>query len=44
LGGFFLDIFSGWPIGVWISALLITSLFIKKILKNYVRIPLVVRT
>lgn len=39
LGGFFLDIFSSWPIGFWILTLFLTSIFIKKIFKDYVRIP-----
>lgn len=38
-GGFFLDIFSGWPIGSWILILVLISIFIKKIFKDYVRVP-----
>ena len=39
IGGFFLDIFSGWFFGIYIIILALTAVFIKKIIKNYVRIP-----
>lgn len=39
IGGFLLDIFSSRPIGFYIIILAAASVFIKIILKNYVRIP-----
>jgi rod shape-determining protein MreD len=42
--GLFLDIFSSWPIGFWTLLLFLISIFIKKILKDYVRIPSAIRT
>jgi rod shape-determining protein MreD len=43
-GGFFFDIFSSNFIGFYILICLTTSIFIKVILKDYVRIPFVTRT
>jgi rod shape-determining protein MreD len=43
IGGFFLDIFSENFLGFWILILLATSIFIKFILRKYVRIPIVKR-
>lgn len=43
-GGFFLDIFSEDFFGSWILILMTTAIFIKFILKRYVRIPTVKRT
>lgn len=40
IGGFFLDIFSENFFGFWTLILIIITLFIKFILKKYVRIPL----
>ena len=43
IGGFFLDVFSNRPIGFEILILLLVAIFIKVILKNYVRIPYIAR-
>lgn len=43
LGGFFLDIFSENFIGLYILILLLLAIFIKFILKRYVRIPILKR-
>jgi len=40
IGGFFLDIFSENFLGFWILVLLAIAIFIKFILKKYVRIPI----
>lgn len=40
IGGFFLDIFSENFFGFWTLILIIITLFIKFVLKRYVRIPL----
>lgn len=39
IGGFFLDIFSSRPFGLDVLILLTTAIFIKIILRKYVRIP-----
>ncbi len=39
-GGFLMDIFSEGIIGVWSLALVLTALLIKKVLEDYVRIPI----
>ena len=39
LGGLFIDVFSGRPFGFDILIYLAIALFVKMILKNYVRIP-----
>ena len=44
IGGFFLDIFSENLFGFWILILLALSIFIKFLLKYYVRIPIIKRT
>jgi len=41
IGGFFLDVFSSRPIGFYIFILGAMSLFIKLIIKRYVRIPFI---
>ncbi|PIS39688.1 MAG: hypothetical protein COT33_00700 [Candidatus Nealsonbacteria bacterium CG08_land_8_20_14_0_20_38_20] len=40
IGGFFLDIFSERAIGFYILILFLLSLFIKLILRRYIRIPI----
>jgi len=41
LGGFFLDIFSNRPMGFYILILIALAIFIKFILKKYVRVPII---
>ena len=43
-GGFFLDVFSSRPFGFYILILGIISLFIKLVIKKYVRIPFAERS
>lgn len=44
LGGFFLDIFSQIFLGFWVIILLITAVFIKLILRKYVRLPTFIKS
>lgn len=39
IGGLFLDIFSARPIGISVLFLVLLAIFLKLVLKNYVRIP-----
>ena len=39
-GGFLIDIFSSGIIGFWPAVLLLTSIFIKIVLEDYVRLPI----
>ncbi len=40
LAGLFLDIYSSWPIGFYLLTLGLSAIFIKFIIRRYVRIPL----
>ncbi len=44
LGGFFLDIFSQFFLGFWVIILLITAVFIKLVLRKYVRLPTLIKS
>jgi len=43
-GGFFLDIFSQFFLGFWVIILLMMAVFIKLILRRYVRLPTFIKS
>jgi len=43
-GGFFLDIFSQFFLGFWVIILLTTAIFIKLVLRKYVRFPTLIKS